>query len=852
LTKINPFVMNKRSIILLFALMIAGKFFAQPKKYNSAEIFEGIKKLNVLGSVLYVAAHPDDENTNLISFLSNDKHLDARYLSLTRGDGGQNLIGPEQAELLGVIRTQELLRARGVDGGKQAFSRANDFGFSKNPTETMQKWDKEKVLGDIVWAIRKYQPDVVINRFSTSTERPNHGHHTASAILAIEAYDLAANPSAYPEQLKYVQVWQPKRHLMNLSWWFYGGREKFELLDKSKWLKMDIGSYYPSKGKSNTEIAAESRSQHRCQGMGTMPERGEYSEYFETLKGTSPNRDILEGINTTWSRIEGASLIGIILTEVTNNFNFDNPSASVPRLLDAYKMIEALPDSYWKRTKYEEIKEIIRACMGLYIEASAADYSATSGENLKINFEITSRSSLSNVQFKALSIEPIGFDTVMNLVLAKNKAYKFKSTIALPTNRNYTNSYWLNEPFSNSMYQVNQQELIGLPETPRALKAKFALTIGDRLIDFPYDIAYKFEDAVKGEIFRPLEITPPVFVNLTEKVYVYANNQPKNVDVIVKSSSQDSIGGTVILKVTNGWKVYPEKHYFGIKKKGQEQTFTFSVYPPLGASETKIDAVVNLKGNEYSKKLVNIQYDHIPTQMVLQDATAKCVKLDFRLEPRKTAYIMGAGDEIPPSLRQVGYDVTLLDEKNITDENLKNFEVVIMGIRAYNTVERLKVHQPKLYKFVENGGTMIVQYNNNSDIFLDDVAPYKMKISRDRVTDENAEMKMLNPNHQVLKSPNFIGTKDFEGWVQERGLYFATDWDAQLEPIFACNDPNEAAKNGSLLIGKYGKGYYVYTGLAFFRQLPAGVSGAYRLFGNIISLQGEKSKSDSKDKKKSK
>jgi LmbE family N-acetylglucosaminyl deacetylase len=841
--------MNKRfaATILLFGTILT-LLSAQPKKLNSAEIYESIKKLNVLGSVLYVAAHPDDENTNLISFLSNERHLDARYLSLTRGDGGQNLIGSEQAELLGAIRTQELLRARGVDGGKQAFSRANDFGFSKNPTETLQKWDKQKVLSDIVWAIRKYRPDIVINRFSTSTERPNHGHHTASAILAIEAYELAGDSTAFPEQLKFVKTWKPQRHLMNVSWWFYGGKDKFESVDKSKWVKMDIGTYYPFKGKSNTEIAAESRSQHRCQGMGTMPERGEYFEYFETLKGTVPERDIIESVNTSWSRVDGGAFIGVILTEVERNFNFDNPGASIPRLLDAYKALEALPDSHWKRIKLDEMKETIRACMGLYLEATAADYSAAPNEKVKVNFEVIQRSTVSLAQLKNVTIEPAGFDTTLNLVLAKNKPYKFKTTTIVPKTTGYTSAYWLNEPFNSSMYTVNNQELIGLPETPRALRAKFAVLIGDRLIDFYSDISYKFEDAVKGETFRPFEIMPPVFVNMGEKVYVYANNQPKNVEVVVKSGSQDSVGGFVSLKVGEGWRIFPDKQYWSSKKKGEEKTFTFSVYPPMGAAEHKIEAFVNINNVVYSKKLVTIQYDHIPTQMILQEASAKAVKLDLRQEARKIAYIMGAGDEIPQNLRQIGYDVTLLDEKNITAENLKSYNVVIMGIRAYNSVERLKVHQPKLYEFVENGGTMVVQYNNNFDIFLEDLAPFKMKLSRDRVTDENAEMRFIAPKNPVLNTPNFITPKDFEGWVQERGLYFPSEWDKAMEAVLSCNDPNEPAKNGSLLVAKYGKGYYVYTGLAFFRQLPAGVPGAYRLFSNIISLQGEVDKKGKKGK----
>lgn len=849
--------MNKTITHIVLGLITLPFFvYAQgPSKRTSAEIYDALKKLNVLGSVLYVAAHPDDENTNLISFLSNEKRLETRYLSLTRGDGGQNLIGSEQAELLGVIRTQELLRARGIDGGKQAFSRANDFGFSKHPNETLLKWDKQKVLADAVWAIRKYQPDVVINRFTTSTERPNHGHHTASAIIGLEAYDLAGDPKAFPEQLKYVSVWKPTRYLLNVSWWFYGGREKFEKIDKSKWLKMDIGAYYPLKGKSNTEIAADSRSQHRCQGMGTLPERGEYSEWFEVLKGEKVERDILEGVNSTWGRIPNGSLIGVIISDIIKDYNFDNPSASVPKLLDVYKMINDLPESYWKRVKIEEIKDIIRWSLGLYAEVSAADFSASNGENMRINFEVINRSGI-QVNLKSLSIEPIGKDSVLNLNLTQNKNNKFKITIPIPKEVPYTNSYWLNSAHDANMYVVDNQELIGLPETPRALKVKFSTTIAEKAIDFYTDIVYKFEDPVRGEVFRPFEITPPVFVALDNKAYIFADNQPKQVKVTLKAGKQDSTYGTLSLKMPSGWRYAPEKHYFYTKKKGEEKTFTFEVYAPNNASEGDLTAVASINNQDFDKNLVTVQYEHIPTQMVLLESKAKLTKIDLKKENRKIAYIMGAGDEIPQNLRQIGYEVTILEDKDINTENLKQFDVLIMGIRAYNAVERLKVHQPKLYDFVEKGGTMIVQFNNNFDIYLDEIAPFKLKLSRDRVTEESSEVRFLSPNHDVLNMPNKITAADFEGWVQERGLYFPSEWDTKAEAILSCNDANETPKNGGLLVAQHGKGYYIYTGLAFFRQLPAGVPGAYRLFANIINLKQkeivkqQEPKKDIKKKKK--
>ena len=487
----------KRILYSLFIVVLAISHFSAlaqgPKKLNSAEILESIKKMQVLGSVLYVAAHPDDENTNLISYLSNERHFDTRYISLTRGDGGQNLIGTESAELLGVMRTQELMRARVIDGGKQSFSRANDFGYSKNPDETLKIWDKQEVLSDLVWAIREYQPDVIINRFDHSTARPNHGHHTASAILSNEAYSLSGKADAFPEQLKYVKPWQANRQFMNISWWWFGGRDKFEKLDKSKWLSTDIGVFYPAKGKSNLEIAAESRSQHRCQGMGTMPERGEYKEYFEQLQGEKASNDIFEGINTTWTRIEGGAWIAVLLREIEKEFNYNNPSASVSKLLDAYKLIEVLPDSYWKRTKMEDMKEILKACMGLYLEASSSDYSATPGSLATVTIEATNRSKV-EATLKAVTFISTEKDTIPNLQLQYNKANKFKTVIGVPENITYSGPYWVGQSHPIGMYKVDNQELRGLSETPRPLQVKFSILLGDRLVDFVTPLVNRYED----------------------------------------------------------------------------------------------------------------------------------------------------------------------------------------------------------------------------------------------------------------------------------------------------------------------------------------------------------------------
>ncbi len=832
--------MNKKYLfntLLFVALLLCNSLQAQaPKKPTSADIHDDIKRLNVLASALYVAAHPDDENTRLIAYLSNHLRVNTAYLSLTRGDGGQNLIGTEIRELLGVIRTQELLGARRIDGGKQFFSRANDFGYSKNPEETLKMWNKEEVLADVVWTIRNWQPDIIINRFSHDTGRRTHGHHTSSAILSYEAFDLAGNPNSYPEQLTHVKAWKPKRLFFNTSWWFFGSREKFAKADKSKMLSVDVGTYYPLKGKSNTEIAAQSRSMHRCQGFGSTGTRGSMSEYMQLLKGDMPvNReDPFEGINTTWTRIKGGGPIGELISQIEKDFKYDDPSASVPQLLKAYKMITALPNSYWRSVKLAEVKKVMTACMGLFIEAVAESHSVVAGGDMNVTLEMINRSGVKAVVDR-LQFFPENRDTILNLSLDNNQLYKHQDSIRFNAGMPPTSPYWLNEPAEMGMYTVSDQLLRGQPETPRVARIKCNLLIEGTPMDYTVDVIYKKNDPVMGEQYRPFEILPPVTANISEKVYVFADNEPKTVDVVVKAG-QSNLEGSLRLALPEGWRAEPARQAFALPQKGQEQRLSFSVYPSKQQSDGQVRAIASLNGHQYDKELILIEYDHIPTQSILRPSAARVVRVDLKRMGDKIGYLMGAGDEIPASLEQIGYKVTLLSDRDLSADRLKQFDAVILGIRAYNTVDRLKFQTEQLNKYVEEGGTLILQYNTAHRLVTKDLAPYPLKLSRDRVTVEEAEIRMLKPDHHVLNFPNKIGSADFDNWVQERGLYFPNEWDDNFEAILSSNDPGEPARDGGLLVAKYGKGYYVYSGYSWFRQLPAGVPGAYRLFTNLISV----------------
>ena len=827
----------KKILLIGICFLIFGGLMAQkPATTTAADIHDDIKRLNVLASALFVAAHPDDENTRMISWLSNKMRARTAYLSLTRGDGGQNLIGTELAELLGVMRTQELLMARSIDGGQQFFTRATDFGYSKHPDETLKIWNKDAVLSDVVWTIRNFQPDIIINRFDHKSAGKTHGHHTSSAVLSYEAFDLVGDANAYPDQLKHVKPWQPSRLFFNTSWWFYGSRENFAKADKSKLVSVDIGAFYPLKGKSNNEIAAESRSMHKCQGMGSTPSRGSMQEYLEFLKGDQPvdKENPFAGINTTWSRLKGGAAIGKLIESIGENFDYENPQNSVPDLVKAYTMAEALPDSYWKKVKLEDIQSVIYDCLGIFLDATASDFSATPGESTELKIEAITRTG-NNIVLKSIDYLPLGIDTMINETMASNERIVFNKEITFPKNLNFTNPYWLTEKGSYGMYKVTDRTLIGQAETPRDLQVRFNFEINKRPFSFYRDIAYKKTDPVKGEVYRPFEITPPVFTNLINKVIVFPNQEGRSVEVLVKAG-QANLKGSLKLAHPNGWRIEPASIDFDLSQKGEEETFSFTLFPPEGQDVGLVSPIAMVNGKSYTKGINVIDYDHIPVQTVFQNEEAKVVKIDLKKAGDRIGYIMGAGDKIPESLEQIGYRVDLLEDKDIRVDNLKKYDAVIVGIRAYNTNERIKFQQPKLMEYVENGGTVIVQYNTAHRLKTKDLGPFPLKLSRKRVSKEEAEVRIIKPDHSVINYPNKITSADFEGWVQERGLYFPTEWDDRYEAILSSNDPGEPANDGGLLVAKHGTGHFVYSGYSWFRELPAGVPGAYRLFTNLISI----------------
>jgi LmbE family N-acetylglucosaminyl deacetylase len=828
--------MNKSFSLKLLFLLISFNFFGQkPQKLSSNQIYEKIQKLNFLGTALYIAAHPDDENTRLIAYLAN--HVKARtgYLSLTRGDGGQNLIGPEIRELLGVIRTQELLAARNVDGGQQFFTRANDFGYSKHPDETLAIWNEEEVLSDVVWAIRNFKPDVIINRFNHENPGTTHGHHTASAMLSVAAFDLASDKNKFSEQLSYTQIWQPKRMFFNTSSWFYKDKAAFKK-DISSFTTFDTGVYYPLKGVSNNELASIASSQHLCQGFGRLTSRGEQVEYVKLLKGAplKDTSDIFSGINTTWNRLKNGGDIGGILYEIENNFDFINPSKHLPKLMNAYEKIQQLENNHWREIKEKEIKTIIEACAGLYLEASALYSSGIPNSSMLIDFEVLNRSDV-NIELTAVK-SVIDQRTISKEVeLMPNIKINFQESIFLKTT-NFSDPYWLRNQATMGMYAVAQQDLIGKPETPKLTKVEFHLIIDKTPIIITKNIIRRYAERDKGEIYEPFEILPKVTTKLTDKVLVFPKDEAQKVLVEVRAGASN-VSGKVRLRLPQDWKVSPKETVFKINQKKDKQVVAFWVTPSKNQSEGKLEVIATSDGIDYKKELIEISYDHIPKQSVLINSEAKVVRLNIHKVGNYIGYIKGAGDAIPESLRQIGYKVLEINPSEINAENLHQYDAIVLGVRAYNVVKELQFKQKFLLDYVAKGGNMIVQYNTNRNV--DVAAPYTLNLSRDRVTDEVSEVRILAADHSLLNFPNKITTEDFRGWVQERGLYFPTTWSHEYTSILSMNDPGETAKNGSLLIAKFGKGNYLYTGLSFFRELPAGVSGAYKLFANMLSVGKE-------------
>ncbi len=815
---------------------------APEKTWNSARILHEIEKLKHVGKVLYIAAHPDDENTQLIAYLANVKGIDVAYMSLTRGDGGQDLLGPEVREELGVIRTQELLMARATDGGRQFFSRANDFGFSKTAKETLHIWDSNEVLSDIVWMIRKFKPDLIITRFPP-TYTKTHGHHTASAILAQVAFDDAADPAKFPEQLKYVSVWQAKSLFWNTSLRFFSDANP----DTSQMYHTNIGVYMPLLGKSVGELAAESRTMHKSQGMGSSPMLGENMDYYVWLKGEKPEgKDIYSVVDWDWNRLKGHEDVSAMIDDVEHNFSPQDPLTTINSLEKVYKSLLSDSSNYLVASTLSKLRDIMTQCTGLYLEAiSTKQYIAVSDSiNVTLGLVCPNRIKLAVSATLLIDGKQVGEKmNVMHINPNQNISINLKGLV--PENTNITGPYWLENEATVGMYKVDNQLMRGLPENPHQVTVHLMYTFGGPPLSNIYPITlekdipvfYKKTDPTKGDVYSLARIVPPAVVIPQEKLLVFANNEPKEIHLKIKSFQK--IGAYVNFHSPEGWTASYPYVWAKMKGDGTELPCSITVKPPSKAGSAYLNITVDSGKNSYNRSFEAISYDHIPEQLLLPISKVKLVRMDIITHPKLIGYINGAGDDIPASIEQIGYKVEMISPSQIATTNLNKYDAIIAGIRAYNTIPELKYANAKLMDYVKNGGNYIVQYNTTyPKLVTDSIGPYYLHVANVRTTEEDCKITFLNPDNPVMNYPNKISQQDFDGWVQERGLYYPDKWDSiHYVPLLQMNDAGEAPTKGALLVAQYGKGNFVYTGLSLFRELPAGVPGAYRLMANLVELE---------------
>lgn len=861
--------MKKKCILLLSGLLGFSFIYGQivPVTANAADIYQQIKKLNVLGSVLYLAAHPDDENNGLLPYLAKEKLYRTAYLSLTRGDGGQNLIGPEQGIELGMIRTQELLAARAIDGSEQYFTRAYEFGFSKSSEEALRVWNRTEVLADAVWMIRSLQPDIIIARFPPDA-RAGHGHHAASAIIAEEAYKAAADSTKFPEQFRYgLKPWRAKRLLWNT---FNFGRNN--TISENQ-LKIEVGAYNPLLGKSYGELGGEARSMHKSQAEGRPRRRGEVYEYFAHVDGDSAISDIMDGVNTSWSRLKHDTTLVLgkgteaekkvhlsidkELTQIQDGiddilaqYDFRKPEKSVPQLVQVYKlMMNKLPSGPWRTQKLKEVQEIIEYASGLFAEAFTQQETALMGDSVRVNFFVNKRSDVN------LTIRSMRFnqqkDSVVMQVAEKNKNYQYIHTLVPDKGSDQTQPYWLRKTkTTEGMFVVEDQQEIGKAWNDPLFTVWFEIEIEGVKFQVQRPVMYKYVDAERGELYQPFIIVPNIELYMSPSVVLLnvkeengKNRADSMLHVVYRSNFSQR-------QVTTSLNIRQEKVKPVISRekrdyvKGQREIIDIplaTVYNPNTAAQY-LEATMSIispqgKTLNFSDYFKSIRYDHIPNINYAFRDHIKIVKEEIKVKGKKVGYIPGSGDVIPEALRQLGYEVKELDDADLTNENLIQFDAIITGVRAYNLHDWLTGKYDVMMRYVENGGNLIVQYNRNQGgVPSPKIGPYPFQISTNRVTEEDAEVRFALLDHPVLNTPNKITDADFYDWVQERSTYQADQADSRYQAPLSMNDKGEKASSGSLITAAHGKGNFAYVSLVMFRQLPAGNPGAFKILANLIAM----------------
>ncbi|MDA1268462.1 MAG: PIG-L family deacetylase [Bacteroidetes bacterium] len=800
-------------------------FFAAQIGYtqslSSSQQYHQLLQLRETKRVLYVAAHPDDENTRLIAHLVNGEHAEVAYLSLTRGDGGQNLIGKELGVELGQIRTQELIKARSIDGGQQFFTRALDFGYSKDPSETLQNWDKDKVLADVVWAIRSFQPDLIITRFNT-TPGITHGHHTTSAILANEAFALSSDPKAFPEQLNYVKPWQAKRIFFNA----YNFRGVFEPEAGKRYYSIEVGGYNSLLGKSYHQLAADSRTMHKSQGFGASAGAGSAKDYLEQVGGEPYIDSPFDGIDSQWEAVPGGLEVKSEIDQLLESFNLRETTKNLPNLLAIRAaMLRLDPGTPWVKEKLKKLESLIYYSLGLKIEYVAIKEFGYPGEKIKTELLLVnpSQESISEVSFQLYDTNYLGKD------IKGDEDTRLPIALEIDSNESYSQPHWLQEPLDGALFKIPNQQKIGLP-----FELKFAgnlsFSLGGQKFQLVVPLVYKYNDPIDGEVKQPFTLIPEVALLLSKELVFLVDGADPSLEVLVNFQDQLLEGNLDFEGLSsNQFKLIQVEDLPAQKQR----KYTVTFLPQKNGKQVITARFTTSEGKVFDQITKRISYKHIPNLTYFSPAQIQLIQEDWNLTGGKVGYVAGAGDDVPEVLSALGYQVTFLEEDKMELEDLKQFQALVVGIRAYNTQEALASKQQVILDYVKAGGNLILQYNTSTPLVTPNLGPYPFVIGRDRVTVEGSSVD-ADWESSLLRSPNKIQPKDFEGWVQERGLYFASKIDARYQSPLTLQDPGEPATKGALITAKVGAGTFVYTGLSFFRQLPAGVPGAIKLFINLI------------------
>jgi LmbE family N-acetylglucosaminyl deacetylase len=852
-----------------------------------------LRRLNTTASVMMIGAHPDDEDSALLAYLARGENARTAYLSLTRGDGGQNIIGPELFESLGVIRTEELLQARRLDGAEQYFTRAFDYGFSKTLAEARAKWPQDLVLCDAVRAIRIFKPQVVIARF-TGTPADGHGQHQFSGYLAPIAVKAAADPQQCTMD---GPPWQIKKFYVEQSF----------SSSAPAALRVDTGKFDPLFGRSYFEIAMEGRSQHRSQGEGRLELHGPIFSGLNLAESTVPKLEketsIFDGIDTTLKKI--VPEVSERTERALKEYNPNEPQKLLPLLEEAYISIAQKRSELFGRLeiddmptqpakpqpvdqaayeamavlepKQDQLAEAIKRAAGIQIDVLADKETVVPGEDLTASVKVYFPA-FANVELKQASLGCSGCQTskleapkdadqnVFRREAAKVVEY-FK--ISVPQDAKPTQPYWLWNERKDALFdwQANDPALTFPFQQPRFV-ANLTLSVGGKTLIFSQPIQYRYADQTRGEIRRDIDIVPALSVSMEQKLLVvpYSEKpQTRRVTLSVTNNAPSTISSAALnFAAGQEWDYKSDPPgIFTLRSKGEKTNLGMELTIPaktkpgiyniygtaqLGSStfstvEIK-PGVFNVYGtppaepSTFSQEMHTIAYPHIQTHRFYTRAVTKVTVLDLKTVPAKIGYITGSGDDVPDAIRQMGYDLTMLDEKELASGDLSRFNTIVVGIRASETRADFVAHNQRLMEYVKTGGVLLVQYQR-PEYAQKKLVPFPTQMGS-RVVDENAKVTILDPANPVFNFPNKITAADFDGWVQERDLYNFDNFDAAYKPLLESHDAGEPENKGGLVVAELGQGKYVYCSYAFFRQLPAGVPGAYRLFANLLSLSAKK------------